>query len=175
MHIRVATHRDQDNIHNVHWSAFPESEREVVAKLAINLLLEKTTPSVISLVAESEDNVVGHMAFSPVTLDSSDSKGYILAPLAVKPEYQKRRIGSQLIETGMEQLSIVDVDILFVYGDPNYYGRFGFNADAAESYIPPYKLEYPFGWQAIILSERSIKQPLTQIACVQSLSDPALW
>jgi putative acetyltransferase len=176
MHIRIATSLDQDNIHSVHWSAFAAGEREIVSKLAVNLLSEETTPQTISLVAESEGAVVGHVAFSPVTIGSNKNiQGYILAPLGVSPDYQKRCIGSKLIESGMQQLSRMGVDILFVYGDPKYYSKFGFSVDAAECYIPPYRLEYPFGWQGIALSECSIRKPSIQIVCVTSLCDPALW
>jgi putative acetyltransferase len=132
MHIRITTSLDQDNIHSVHWYAFAEGEREIISKLAVNLLSEETTPQTISLVAETEGAVVGHVAFSPVTIGSNKNfQGYILAPLGVKPDYQKRRIGSKLIESGMPQLSRMGVDILFVYGNPKYYSRFGFNVDTA--------------------------------------------
>lgn len=126
--------------------------------------------------AETEGAVVGHVAFSPVIVDSSeDTQGYILAPLGVKPDYQKRRIGSTLIESGKQRLSAMGVDILFVYGDPEYYSRFGFSVDAAECYIPPYRLEYPFGWQAMVLGERDWRISSAKIACVGSLCDPRLW
>jgi len=176
MHIRVATSLDRDDIHSVHWSAFAEGEREIVSKIAVNLLTEETTPQTISLVAETEGIVVGHVAFSPVTIDNNENfQGYILAPLGVKPDYQKHRIGSKLIESGMQQLSRMGVDILFVYGDPKYYSKFGFSVDAAECYIPPYKLQYPFGWQGIALNECSTGKSSIKIACVTSLCDPALW
>lgn len=176
MHIRTATSLDQEDIRGVHWSAFAEDEREIVSKLAVNLLSEETTPQTISLVAEAEGAVVGHVAFSPVTIGSNENlQGYILAPLGVKPDYQKRRIGSKLIDSGVQQLSRMGVDILFVYGDPKYYGRFGFSVDAAECYIPPYRLEYPFGWQGTALSERTSGKSSVKIACVTSLCDPSLW
>ena len=176
MHIRTATSLDRDDIHSVHWSAFAEGENEVVSKLAVNLLLEEATPNTISLVAETEGIVVGHVAFSPVIIDNNKNfQGYILAPLGVKPDYQKRRIGSKLIESGMQQLSTMGVDIIFVYGDPKYYSKFGFSVDAAKRYIPPYKLQYPFGWQGIALNESSAGKSSVKIACVTSLSDPALW
>lgn len=126
--------------------------------------------------AETEGIVVGHVAFSPVIIDSDeDSQGYILAPLGVKPDHQKRRIGSTLIESGKQRLSAMGVDILFVYGDPEYYSRFGFSVDAAECYIPPYRLEYPFGWQAMVFGGRSSRKSSVKIACVGSLCDPRLW
>ena len=176
MHIRLATSLDRDDIHKVHWSAFAEDEREMVSKLAVNLLAEESTPQTISLVAETEGGVVGHVAFSPVAIDNNKGiQGYILAPLGVKPDHQKCRVGSKLIESGMQQLSGMGVDILFVYGDPEYYSRFGFSVDVAEGYIPPYELQYPFGWQAIALNESDTEQSSIKIACVAPLCDPALW
>ena len=176
MNIRVATSLDRGCIRSVHWSAFAETERELVSRLAVNLLSEKATPPVISLVAEFEGIVVGHAAFSPVTLGHNENlQGYILAPLGVKPDYQKRGIGTKLIESGMDRLSSLGVNIVFVYGDPEYYSKFGFSVDAARRYIPPYHLEYPFGWQSITLNEFSISESSIKIACVTSLCDPALW
>ena len=176
MHIRVATSLDRDDIYSVHWSAFAEDEREIVSKLAVNLLAEESTPQTISLVAETDGMVVGHVTFSPVTIENNENaQGYILAPLGVKPDYQKRRVGSNLIESGMQRLSGMGVDILFVYGDPGYYSRFGFSVDAAECYIPPYKLEYPFGWQGVALNEFSAGKSAINITCVTSLCDPELW
>ena len=176
MYIRTATKLDRDDVRDVHLTAFAEGERELVSNLAINLLSEETTPQTISLVAETEGVVVGHVAFSPVkTVSNEEFLGYILAPLGVKPSYQKRRIGSKLIENGIQKLSRMDVGILLVYGDPKYYSRFGFSADAAEQYIPPYRLQHPFGWQAIAFNECGTERPHTKILCVTSLCDPALW
>ena len=176
MCIRIATPLDRDDIRAVHLSAFPEGEREIVSKLALNLLSEETVPQTISLVAESDGAVVGHVAFSPVKIDNNENlQGYILAPLGVKPGYQQSRIGSELIESGMQRLVNARVNILFVYGDPKYYSKFGFSADAANQYIPPYKLQYPFGWQAIALDGRYIARSPVNIVCVNSLCDPELW
>ena len=176
MNIRLATNQDSDDVQRVHLCAFPEGESESVSKLAIDLLSEKTTPQTISLVAETEGAIVGHIAFSPVIIDNNQKfQGYILAPLGVKPDYQKRRIGTKLIEYGMQQLSVMGVNVVFVYGDPKYYGRFGFSADAAHQYTAPYKLQYPFGWQAMVLNKCDIEKPPVEITCVTSLCDPKLW
>jgi len=176
MHIRLATSLDRDDIHSVHWSAFAEGEREMVSRLAVDLLSEESNPPTISLVAEAAGVVVGHVAFSPVAIDYDEGiQGYILAPLGVKPDHQKCRIGSKLVESGVQQLSGMGVAILFVYGDPEYYSKFGFSVDAAECYVPPYKLQYPFGWQAIALNENATDKSSIKIACVTSLCDPALW
>ena len=176
MHIRIATSLDRDDVREVHLCAFPKGEREIVSKLAVNLLFEETTPQTISLVAETGGAVVGHVAFSPVAIDNNENwQGYILAPLGVKPDYQNCHIGSKLIDRGMQQLFKLGVNILFVYGDPKYYSRFDFRADVADQYTPPYKLQYPFGWQAIALNDTNIAKSSIKIACVNSLCDPELW
>ncbi len=176
MNIRIATNQDSDDIKKVYLSAFPKGESEIAAKIAIELLSENTTPQTISLITETDHSVVGHVAFSPVEIDNNDNcRAYILAPLAVLTDYQKRGIGSTLIKYGMQQLSVMGVNIVFVYGDPNYYERFGFNADTVRNYITPYKLQYPSGWQAIVLNEYVMEKIPVAINCVASLSDPKLW
>jgi putative acetyltransferase len=176
MNIRLATHQDHDAIQAIYLSAFAENERTLVAKLALDLLVEKTTPQTFSFIAEINHKFVGHIAFSPISLDKhQDLQGYILAPLAVEPSYQKQRIGTKLIEYGIQQLSAMGVHIVFVYGDPHYYGRFGFSTDTVDYYTPPYPLQYPFGWQARkLINDHKIQSP-TSLTCVTPLCNPKLW
>ncbi len=174
--IREATRLDLESIREVHSRAFAEGERQIVSTLAVNLLSNETSPETIALIAERNGTVVGHIAFSPVTIDGNEAwTGYILAPLGVTPEYQGIKIGSKLIESGIARISDIGVTVLFVYGDPNYYGKFGFKAEAASRYLPPYVLQYPFGWQAIILNEVGSLQSTANISCVTSLCDSKLW
>ncbi|MEO0808953.1 MAG: N-acetyltransferase, partial [Cyanobacteria bacterium J06643_4] len=77
-------------------------------------------------------------------------------------------------EAGIPQVSGMETDILLVYGDPKYYGRFGFSAAAAEQYLPPYPLKYPHGWQAIVLKGDARKTPANLIF-VSALNNSALW
>jgi len=87
-----------------------------------------------------------------MTIDASRNwNGWIPAPSGVSPEHQKRRIGSKLVERGMERLSKERGHRLLVSGDPGYCGRLGFNAGSAAGYRPPYELQYPAGWQAVYL------------------------
>ena len=95
---------------------FPEEENQLVARLAVNLLNEETSPETLSLVAEIDGEVAGHIAFSPVTADSNKYwLGYILAPLGVKPGLQKNGIGSKLVASGITRLSSNGVNAVFVY------------------------------------------------------------
>lgn len=176
MNIRIATTQDGDGIRRLYWSAFPKEENEMVATLAVELLAESSALPIISLVAEMEDAVVGHVAFSSIKIDNQTTiQAYILAPLAVRPDCQKQRIGTALVEYGMQRLSAMGVDIIFVYGSPEYYGRFGFNAEAALSYKAPYPLQYPFGWQAIAIRDCAVENGPHATQCLQALCKPLLW
>lgn len=175
MMIREATIDDAESIRAVHLKAFDNSEARIVADLAVNLLEEHRRPRIISLVAIEHDEVTGHVAFSPVFSESTNEQvGYILAPLAVSPAFQKNKIGSMLVRRGLDAVARTGSAIVFVYGDPQYYSRFGFKADLARSFLPPHPLQFPEGWLALqfnaaVLPERG------KITCVSSLDDPDLW
>lgn len=176
MNIRVAASRDREDIRQLYLSAFPEEERELVAELALQLLEEETHPPVLSLIAQDDGVLSGHVAFSPVAaVDQESFQGYILAPLAVHPDAQKRGIGTMLINHGIQQVKEMKADVLLVYGDPAYYGRFGFGPEVAERCIPPYELQYPFGWQGLAIHERFHDEPPVNITCAGPLSNPVLW
>lgn len=64
---------------------------------------------------------------------------------------------------------------MFVYGDPAYYGRFGFGTAAGAHFVPPFALEHPFGWQARGLREHGATGQTFRLTCVKALCDPALW
>ena len=82
----------------------------------------------LSMVALREDEVVGHILFSPVTIESAGSRfsAIALGPMAVLPPYQGKGIGSQLVRIGLEQCREAGHEIVFVLGYPDFYGRFGF-------------------------------------------------
>ncbi|MFB2935390.1 GNAT family N-acetyltransferase [Aerosakkonemataceae cyanobacterium BLCC-F154] len=80
----------------------------------------------ISLVAEIDRKVVGHIAFSPVTISDGTAGWYGLGPISVLPDYQKQGIGKALINEGLSLLKNLGAQGCALVGDPNYYKRFGF-------------------------------------------------
>ena len=112
---------------------------------------------------------------SPRQLDSTNEHfGYILAPLAVLPTHQRNRVGSTIVRHGLDNISSLSSFIVFVYGDPKYYSRFGFKTELARNFTPPYTLKYPEGWQVIKFN--SIVFPEGgKFKCVNSLNDSKLW
>jgi putative acetyltransferase len=120
--IRSEEEKDVAAVHVVNVSAF-ESPAE--ADL-VDSLRKKTRP-IVSLVAEENQSVVGHIMFSPVSLTGHpDLKIMGLAPMAVLPVYQKKGIGSALVSTGLERCKDLRFGAVVVLGHPEYYPRFGF-------------------------------------------------
>lgn len=176
MRIRTATLADESQIRQIHLAAFGEEEKEAVATLACELLHEDSTPEILHLVAEEDSEVIGHVVFSPLRSESNGRViGPILGPLAVAPQNQKQGIGSQLVREGLQRIETQGISIVMVYGDPDYYGRFGFNAPLAERFTPPFELQYPFGWQALAFGNAEPNAPSEAIQCVAPLNKPELW
>lgn len=101
--------------------------------------LRKADALTISLVAELAGRVVGHVAFSPVTLSDGTPDWYGLGPVSVLPEHQRRGIGGALIREGLSRLRTRGARGCCLVGHPEYYKRFGFQnpVGLAHEGVPP--------------------------------------
>jgi putative acetyltransferase len=93
----------------------------------VNALRRSASPQ-LSLVAEVDDSVVGHVFFSPITIESDRPAppAAQLSPVAVIPDCQRRGVGTQLIRAGLSQCAALGWLAVFLVGNPAYYSRFGF-------------------------------------------------
>ncbi len=102
----------------------------------------------LSLVAEADSKVVGHVAFSPVTINDEFVGWYGLGPISVMPELQKQGIGSKLILEGLVRLRNLGAKGCVLEGSPAYYQRFGFKPYAGLTYhaspAPEFFMALPF-------------------------------
>jgi putative acetyltransferase len=132
--IRDESPDDWKAVYEVVSSAFGQSaEAELVKEL------RETRHGVVSLVAEEDGQIVGHVQLSRM---DAPFPALALAPVSVIPARQRRGIGSSLIKKAVNRAHSEDWAAIFVLGDPNYYERFGFDRHAATGFTSPYAGPY---------------------------------
>jgi len=124
--IRSETDADVSAITEVTVAAFQTLEISHHTEQFIIAALRTAKALTLSLVAEVDGRVIGHIAFSPVTISDGTRNWYGLGPVSVLPEYQRRGIGSALIREGLSRLKALGAGGCCLVGHPEYYRRFGF-------------------------------------------------
>lgn len=122
MIIRPEQPADHDAVRTINTAAF---ETDAEANL-VDALRDRATP-LITLVAEDEGEIIGHICFSPVTLEGHPELPLMgLAPMAVLPARQRTGIGIMLVNAGINTCKQLGMAAVIVLGHPQYYPRFGF-------------------------------------------------
>ena len=132
--VRHETPDDIEAVHRVEEAAFARpNEADAVDAV------RRSGGATLSLVASIEDEIVGHIMFSPVRIETADGVLEVLglAPLAVLPEYQRQGVGSMLTRAGLEECRALGAECVILLGHPDYYPRFGFELASH------YGLRYP--------------------------------
>jgi putative acetyltransferase len=112
---------DEAAIHHIHHTAFTGNEAALVD------LLRTRGMNIVSMVALQNDQIIGHVLFTEVTVEPATVfRGVGLAPVAVLPESQNKGFGSALIRAGLARCAQRGYDFAVVLGHMNYYPRFGF-------------------------------------------------
>jgi putative acetyltransferase len=124
--IRNETDADVSTITKVTIAAFKTLEISNHTEQFIIEALRAAKALTLSLLAEVDGRVVGHIAFSPVTISDGTMHWYGLGPVSVLPEYQRKGIGKVLIEEGLSQLKKLNAKGCCLVGHPQYYRKFGF-------------------------------------------------
>ncbi|MBN2822245.1 MAG: N-acetyltransferase [Coriobacteriia bacterium] len=124
--VRPETASDIDAVRNVNVEAFREHPISRQTEHLIVDALRTAGALDVSLVADAEGRILGHIALSKAGVGDSDSGWYLLGPVAVLPDSQAQGIGSALVETGLAELRARGAAGCVLVGDPDFYGRFGF-------------------------------------------------
>lgn len=136
MLIRGEKENDREAVFAVNVLAFKAPAEATL----VDVLREQASP-VVSLVAEDNGIVVGHIMFSPVYLSGYPELNVMgLAPMAVAPEHQRKGIGSALVRAGLEQCRQLGFVAVVVLGHPEYYPRFGFSPSSRFGIDSDYKV-----------------------------------
>ena len=174
MHIEESDNSQTEDILRLHSDAFGPSEGPAIAQLVKDLLVATDAQPHLSLVAVEGGICVGHILFTPVTIDqNSDSQVFILCPLAVAPAHHSTGIGTTLIQRGLEILKDRGAQVILVLGDPNYYSRAGFHTE--HKVTAPYPLPYPEAWMAQALQGAALENLRGTARCATPLQDPKHW
>ena len=144
--VRIEIVEDQTAIRAINEAAFGGQDEAVLVER-----LRDEGHALISLIAEVDAGIVGHIMFSRMWIQTPTAllPAVALAPIAVLPEYQRRGIGGCLIRHGLDLLRGRGEKIVIVFGHPDYYPRFGFSTDKAR------RLSSPFPADAFMAMELS--------------------
>jgi putative acetyltransferase len=144
--IRAEGRDDHEAVRQVHELAFGQPNEAALVEA-----LRVAASPLISLVAESEGEVIGHILFTPVSVESEDGAftAMGLAPLAVRPERQRGGIGGKLIQAGLRACNDLGHDLIFVLGHADYYPRFGFKTAKRLGFT----CEYPVPDEVFMVAE----------------------
>lgn len=137
--IRDETSADVAAITEVTLAAFQTLEISGHTEQFIIVALRQAGALAVSLVAELDGRVIGHIAFSPVTISDGTSGWFGLGPISVLPEYQRQGVGAALMHSGISRLKALQAHGCCLVGHPGYYQRFGFYrpCDLRVDGVPP--------------------------------------
>jgi putative acetyltransferase len=159
-------------------SVFTESEGQaegsLIADLVLDLMSSTKEQDIYGFVAKDGKQIVGSIFLTRLSFDAP-VEAFILAPVAVQTDYQGKGIGQKLINYGIEQLKEKGVELVFTYGDPDFYSKTGFRRITEDIVRAPRELSQPEGWLCQSLVGDEIAPILERPRCVEALNKPAYW
>lgn len=159
---------------NVFSASEGEAEGQLIGSLVSDLIATTEPQDLIGFVAISGSDIVGSIFFSRFVVPS-EKIAYILSPVAIATNVQRKGIGQLLINHGIRHLKSLSVDLVFTYGDLNFYSKVSFNPISEGIVKAPLKLTYPEGWLAQSLDGSSIETMEGTSHCVEALNDQKYW
>ncbi len=139
-------------------------------------LLETTADADVHVfTAREKRSLVGAIIFSRLTYEEDDRIVFVLGPVGVATDRQRRGIGQRLLTHGLASLRKCGVDVAVTYGDPNYYSKVGFRPITEGFARAPFKLKHPKGWLGQSLTDREFKPLAGPSRCVDAFHRPDYW
>jgi putative acetyltransferase len=169
LEIRESVQGDSGAIESLYPEAFPD---ENLLPLVRDLLRDAAVTT--SLVGAVDSRIVGHAVFTKCGVVGSSISAALLGPLAVAPAWQRQGIGSAIVRAGLRRLEDMDVNLVFVLGDPAYYERLGFRPESLVE--PPFRLpaEWDGAWQSQGVGDTVAPCP-GKLSVPRQWLQPALW
>lgn len=172
----VGRERQLINLFKLTFSASEgESEGTLISGLVSNLMAETPTEDIRVFCTEHEGTVIAAAIFTRLVYSDDPTIVFLLSPMAVAPGHQRKGQGQTLISYALETLRKEGVQIVFTYGDPNYYGRVGFLAVGEHRARAPLPLSMPHGWIGQSLNEKKVPLLIGSPTCVSALNRHDVW
>jgi putative acetyltransferase len=150
------------------------SEGVLVGNLAQELMTETGARDIYGFVAVEAEKTIGCIFFTRLTF-GNDINAFLLAPVAIHPDYQGQGIGQGLIGFGIKKLKANGVELVMTYGDPGFYSKVGFKPVSEATVNPPLQLSLPEGWLGQSLAGDSVNPATGRPACVKAFNKPEYW
>jgi putative acetyltransferase len=166
--VRDAQPADAAPVARLYAAAFPQEDL-----LPLVQGLSQLGGTALALVAADDAAILGHAIVTRCGLDGRDGQAALLGPVAVLPAAQRRGIGSALIRAALARLAERGTRLVLVLGDPGYYRRFGFAAEAAVQPPCPIPPAWRPAWQSLALGETATLRG--RLAVPPPWQVPALW
>ncbi len=145
---------DEAQIYEVNLQAFGRKEESEIVNV-----LRASCPERVSLVAELDERIVGHVLFTPAIIEDGDRRlaGVTLGPLAVLPAYQGIGVGSALMQAGMEAVRRAGEPFVVLVGHPTYYPRFGFERASKYGLVCEYSEAPDEAFMILVLDQQRMQ------------------
>ncbi len=151
-----------------------QSEGLVIGNLVFDLMTRTDGGDFCGFVATENQNIIGSIFFSRMTFENK-VEAFLLSPVAIDTSYQGKGVGQKLINFGLNALKERGVELVFTYGDPNFYTKVGFRNITEKVVKAPFKLTYPEGWLGQSLGGDEIEPINGNSHCVDAFNNPELW
>ncbi len=151
-----------------------KSEGNTIGELAYDMLTQTDKNELYCFIAQENKQIVAAIIFTKITFENNIN-AYILSPVAVKTKDQSKGIGQQLINYGIKTLKNEGIELLFTYGDPNYYSKVGYKQISEDKIKAPQPLSFPNGWLCQSLTSSEIPVIKGESYCVSALNKAQYW
>ncbi len=151
-----------------------QSEGLTVGTIAYDLLTGTDSHDFYCFVATENEQIIGSVIFSKLTFENEVS-AFLLSPVAIHTNGQGKGTGQKLITFGLNTLKENEVELIFTYGDPDFYSKVGFSQITEDIVKAPLKLTYPEGWLGQSLLSDKIEPIAGNSFCVEGLNKPEYW
>ena len=150
-------------------------EGKLIGGLVRDLLSQTPTADIRVFCAEAEGRIIGTAVFTRLTYAEDPQSVFLLSPMAVAPDWQRKGVGETLLRGALATLRSEGVEVAITYGDPNYYERVGFLPISEDQARAPRLLNQPHGWIGQSLSDGSVPVLKGPCTCAAALNRSDIW